>query len=63
MLFLFLLFFDLFAKERERNPLKLCQGRTLLDDARHGCKMMTLNCAVQQAEGGGLDEWGGWGGC
>lgn len=58
----FLLSFLIYLQKRERNPLKLCQGRTLLDDARHGCKLMTLNCAVQQAEGGGLDEWGGGGG-
>lgn len=58
MLFFFFSFL-IYLQKRERNPLKLCQGRTLLDDARHGCKLMTLNCAVQQAEGGGLDEWGG----
>lgn len=61
MLFFFFSFL-IYLQKRERNPLKLCQGMTLLDDARHGCKLMTLNCAVQQAEGGGLDECGG-GGC
>lgn len=36
--------------QKRDHPLKLRQGRTLLDDVCHGYKLVPLYCAVYKAE-------------
>lgn len=42
----------LICMQKREHTRKLRQGRTLLDDVRHGYKMVPLYCTVYKAEGG-----------